>query len=141
MIYPPYEEVAPAEIAAAAGDVPAGDSLRMRISGMDAVGEVREWVVLLPLPEGATGEERLEAAGLTIVDRDGKTIIDDVTYDSPAQKVGLDWDQEVIRVLKPANPPTKYLMYIPALLLLALVIWAQRRRAESAPGRPREAAA
>lgn len=141
MVYPPYEEVAPAEIAAAAGDVPAGDSLRMRISGMDAVGDVREWVVLLPLPEGATGEERLEAAGLTLVDRDGKMIIDDVAYDSPAQKVGLDWDQEIIRVLKPASPPTKYLMYIPAILLLALVIWAQRRRVENSPGRPREATA
>ncbi|MAS07216.1 MAG: C4-dicarboxylate ABC transporter [Ahrensia sp.] len=141
MIYPPYEDVAPTEIAAAAGDIPAGESLRMRISGMDAVGDVREWVVLLPLPEGASGDERLEAAGLTIIDRDGKMIIDDVAFDSPAQKVGLDWDQEIIRVLKPASPPTKYLMYIPALLLLALVIWAQRRRAENSPGRPQEAAA
>jgi len=141
MAFPPYEEVPPAEIAAAAGEVPSGESLRLRISGMDAVGDVREWVVLLELPDGATGEERLEAAGLTLVDRDGKTIIDDVAFDSAAQKVGLDWDQEIMRVLKPANPPTKYLIYIPALLLLALVVWAQRRRAPAPPKREQEATA
>jgi hypothetical protein len=102
----------------------------MRISGTDEVGDKREWVVLLDLPEGATGDERLSAAGLTLADRDGKTIIDDVAFDSPAQKVGLDWDQEIIRVLVPANQPSKYFIYIPALLLLGLVYWAQRGRAE-----------
>lgn len=55
-------------------------------------------------------------------------IIDDVAYDSPAQKAGLDWDQEVLRVLRPVDVPTKYLMFIPALLLLALVVVLQRRR-------------
>ena len=106
---------------------------------MDAVGDTREWVVLLQLPDGATGAERLEAAGLTLVDRDGKTIIDDVAFDSPAQKVGLDWDQEIVRVLKPANPPSKYWMYIPALVLLALVFWAQRRRTGAPPRKAQEA--
>jgi hypothetical protein len=113
----------------------------MRISGLDSVGDVREWVVLLELPDGATGEERLEAAGPDAVDRDGKTIIDDVAFDSPAQKVGLDWDQEIMRVLKPADPPSKYLIYIPALLLLALVVWAQRRRAGIAPQKEQQATA
>ncbi|WP_197945315.1 TRAP transporter permease [Oricola thermophila] len=134
MVFPPYEDVPPAEIAAAAGEVPSGENLRLRISGLDSVGETREWVVLLELPDGATGEERIEAAGLTLVERDGKTIIDDVAFDSPAQDVGLDWDQEIVRVLKSAETPSKYWIYIPALLLLALVIWAQRRRAPPASG-------
>ncbi len=128
MIYPPYQEVAPAGIAEAAANVQPGDKLRLRVSGVDEVGDKREWVVLLGLPEGQTGEERISAAGLTLADRDGKTIIDDVAYDSPAQKIGLDWDQEIVRVLVPSNQPSKYFMYIPALLLLALVYWAQRGR-------------
>ncbi|MXN66289.1 TRAP transporter fused permease subunit [Stappia sp. GBMRC 2046] len=130
MVYPPYAETPPAQIADAAGSVPAGEPLRLRISGTDAVGEKREWVVLLDLPEAATGAERLEAAGLTLVDRDGKTIIDDVAFDSPAAEVGLDWDQEIIRVLSPVETPSKYWMYLPALLLLGAVAWLQRRRAE-----------
>ena len=131
MVYPPYAETPPAQIADAAGNVPAGEPLRLRISGTDAVGEKREWVVLLNLPEGATGAERLEAAGLTLVDRDGKTIIDDVAFDSPASEVGLDWDQEIVRVLSPVETPSKYWIYLPALLLLGAVAWLQRRRAEN----------
>jgi len=65
-------------------------------------------------------------------------IIDDVSFDSAAQNAGLDWDQEVLRVLKPVPQPTKYLMFIPALLLLGLVVFLQRGRAARAP---RQAAA
>jgi len=39
-----------------------------------------------------------------------------------------DWDQEVLRVLKPVPTPSKYWMFIPALLLLALVVVLQRGR-------------
>ncbi|MCB1373353.1 MAG: DUF3394 domain-containing protein, partial [Rhodobacteraceae bacterium] len=38
-------------------------------------------------------------------------------------------------VLRPADAPSKYWMYIPALALLALVVFAQRARAASAPQR------
>ncbi|NRG19973.1 TRAP transporter permease [Rhizobiales bacterium] len=143
MIYPPYVDTPPAQIAEAAADVPAGEPLRLRIAGLDDVGEMREWVVLLKLPEAASGAERLEAAGLTLVERDGKTIIDDVAFDSPAADVGLDWDQEIVRVLSPVETPSKYWIYLPALLLLGAVVWLQRRRAENGtePAKARQQAA
>jgi lipoprotein signal peptidase len=119
--------------------VPSGEYLRLKISGLDDVGDTREWVVLLDLPDGATGDERLEAAGLTLVERDGKTIIDDVAFGSAAQDIGLDWDQEIVQVLKPASPPSKYFMYLPALLLLGFVVMIQRRRVP-APSRSEPAA-
>ena len=59
-------------------------------------------------------------------------MIDDVAFDSKAKKAGLDWDQEIINVLQPNDQPSKYWMYIPALLLLGLVVFAQRRRAPAA---------
>jgi TRAP transporter 4TM/12TM fusion protein len=147
MIYPPYAERAPAEIADAAFNTRPGDELRLRVAGLDQYGAPIEFVAILPIGDEPTGEERLAAAGLTLVDRDGKTIIDDVAFDSPAQAAGLDWDQEVLRVLRPVPQPTKYLMYIPALLMLAGVVWLQRRRAGTAatpqsvmsPGRERRA--
>ncbi|MBA5778281.1 TRAP transporter permease [Stappia sp. F7233] len=141
MIYPPYEEVPPTEISQAAERVPAGEPLRLRVSGVDAVGERREWVVLLNLPEGGSGSERLEGAGLTLLDQDGKMIIDDVAFGSAAQDVGLDWDQEIVRVLTPVETPSKYWLYIPALLLLGLVVLAQRRRIETAETAARTQAA
>ena len=60
-------------------------------------------------------------------------IIDDVAFGSPAAEAGLDWDQEVLRVLKPVPQPSKYWMFIPALLLLAGIVVLQRGRNARAP--------
>jgi hypothetical protein len=105
----------------------------VRVAGLNELGDPIEFVALVTMPEGATGAEKLEAAGIYVRQDGDQTIIDDVTFDSPAAKAGLDWDQEVLRVLRPVSVPSKYLMYIPALLLLALVVWLQRGRPDAAP--------
>ena len=133
MVSPPFVEREPAAIAEAAAATPPGETLRLRINGFDDLGDPKSFVALLPIPEGATGEERLEAAGLALVENDGKMIVDDAAFGSAAADAGLDWDQEIASVLQPADQPSKYLMYIPALLLLGLIVWLQRRRAEPAP--------
>jgi hypothetical protein len=133
MVAPPFDEVAPTEIQQAANDTPPGEDLRLRVAGMNDLGDPIEFVAILPIAEGATGEEKLENAGLLFRTDGEKMIIDDVSFDSAAQNAGLDWDQEVLRVLKPVPQPTKYLMFIPALLLLALVVFLQRGRAARSP--------
>ncbi len=140
LISPPYRELAPKEILQAAAQTPEDAPLRLRILGLDEVGDPREFVALLPLPAGADGEERLAAAGVTLRFEDGRVFVDDVTFASPAQKAGLDWDQEILEVLVPAPQPSKYLMYIPALALLGLIVWVQRRRAAAADAVARQPA-
>ncbi|MHA6344527.1 TRAP transporter permease [Roseivivax sp. CAU 1761] len=132
MVYPPYQPVPPTEIQAAAEGTPPGEPLRLRVAGVNEIGEPLEFTALLPLEPGATGAERLEAAGLLFREEGDSLIIDDVMFDSPAQEAGLDWDQEVLRVMQPQPQPSKYWMFIPALLLLALVVWMQRGRAQKA---------
>jgi hypothetical protein len=127
----PYEEVAPTELAKVAGELDPGVQLRLRVAGVDEVGSPREFVALLDLPEASTGAERLEAAGLTLVDRDGDVIIDNVAFGSVAQKAGLDWDQKILKVRAPASQPPKELMYVPALIVLGLIFVVQRRRRDS----------
>ncbi|MDY8110615.1 TRAP transporter permease [Fulvimarina sp. 2208YS6-2-32] len=129
MISPPYVEREPALLVETAAEVPAGEQLRIRVDGVDSLGDPLSFVALVPIGEGATGEEKLLNSGIETIERDGKMIIDNVAFGSPAAEAGLDWDQEVVRVLQPADPPSKYWMFIPALLLLALVVWAQRGRA------------
>ncbi len=133
MVSPPYSEEAPSEIALAAADTPSGEKLRIRVAGVNDLGDPIEFVALVPIGEGATGEEKLENAGLVFRSEDDKLLIDDVAFGSAAQDAGLDWDQEVLRVLKPLPQPTKYLMFIPALLLLGLVVFLQRGRSARAP--------
>ncbi len=128
MVAPPYNEVPPTEIQQAAADTPPGEDLRLRIAGVNDLGDPIEFVAILPIGEGATGEEKLENAGLLFRTEGESMIIDDVGFDTPAQNAGLDWDQEVLRVLKPVPQPSKYFMFIPALLLLALVVFLQRGR-------------
>ena len=132
MIVSPYVERAPTELAQAAEDTPSGGDLRLMIRGTDSVGNAREWMVLMKVGDQKTGPERVEGMGLTVKADGDKVIIDDVAFDSQAQKAGLDWDQEVTTVLQPNEQPSKYLMFIPALLLLALVVFIQRRRTAAA---------
>jgi TRAP transporter 4TM/12TM fusion protein len=141
MIYPPYIEREPAELADAAMNTPPGEDLRLRVAGVDQYGAPLEFVAVLPIGPEPTGDERLTAAGLTLVESDGKVVIDDVAFDSPAEEAGLDWDQEVLQVLRPADQPTKYLMYIPALVVLAGIVLLQRRRAPADEARSDAAAA
>ena len=133
MVSPPYSEEAPVAIAEAAMATPAGDELRLRVSGLNDLGDPIEFVALVPIGEGATGEEKLESAGLAFRSEGDTLLIDDVAFGSAAQDAGLDWDQEVLRVLKPLPQPSKYLMFIPALLLLGLVVFLQRGRGARAP--------
>jgi len=128
MVYPPYSEENPTEISAAAFATPVGEDLRLRVAGLNDLGDPIEFVAVLTIEEGATGEERLENAGLLFRQDGDALIIDDVSFGSAAETAGLDWDQEVLRVLRPVGQPTKYLMFLPALLLLALVVFLQRGR-------------
>jgi TRAP transporter 4TM/12TM fusion protein len=133
MVSPPYMERDPVEIVDAAALTPMGDELRLRVAGLDSFGDPIEFVALLPIVTDGTGEERLEAAGLEFIENDGRMVIDNVVFGSPAASAGLDWDQEVLRVLKPVPQPSKYLMFIPALLLLAGIVMLQRGRNARAP--------
>jgi TRAP transporter 4TM/12TM fusion protein len=139
MISPPFVERDPSEIAMAAQNTPAGEPLRLRIRGLNDVGDMKEWVVLLPLEDAASGEEKLENAGLLLRTEGDKTLVDDAAFGSAAKEAGLDWDQEIVHVLRPADQPSKYLMYLPALALLALVVFLQRRRVAKDMGKAQAA--
>jgi len=124
----PYEETEPTRLAEVAEALEPGQQLRLRVAGVNEVGAPREFVALLTLPEGASGAERLEAAGLQLVEKEGALIVDNVTFGSVAQQAGMDWDQTILKVRAPASQPPKELMYLPALILLGLIFVAQRRR-------------
>jgi TRAP transporter 4TM/12TM fusion protein len=141
MIYPPYEVQPPAEFTRVIAEVPPGTPVQTRIAGLGPFGDPIGFAVLLPVPEGDTAEARIEALGLTLIDRDGKLIIDNVAFDSPGQKVGLDWDQEILAVREPLPQPHRYWIFIPTLLVLAGIVWLQRARIERRGGQPARAAA
>ena len=130
LVHDPYRDIAPTQLVQALGEVEEGSQLRLRIRGEDAVGDPREFALLLPVPDGPTGEARMEKLGLLTYEENGKLLIDSVTFGSPAAEAGLEFDQEIMLVRAPTERWPKELMWLPGLLLFALVVWLQRQRRE-----------
>jgi hypothetical protein len=128
MVVSPVRDVTPSELNATAEELAPGSELRLRIEGEDDIGNPRSFVAVLPLGEGGTGAERLLNAGLETIEDEGKVIVDGVGFDSAAQDAGLDFDQVITSVLAPVDQPPKQLMYIPAMVVLVLIVLVQRRR-------------
>ena len=128
MLHDPYQEVPPAELVQALDGVEDGSSLRLRILGENAVGDPREFTVLLPVPDGASGQTRLEKLGLNLYEEGDKVLVDSVTFGSLAADAGLEFDQQILSVRAPTDRWMKELMWIPGFLLFGLVVLLQRRR-------------
>ncbi len=141
MISPPFLEREPAAIVEAAGNVPQGGNLRLQVAGVNDLGDPITFVALLPLPDGDDGAARLEEAGVTLRDDGDKRFIDDVAFDSAGAKAGLDWDQEILKVREPVSQPSRFLMFIPALIVLGLIVMVQRRRQPASQSEAAPAAA
>ena len=132
MVHDPYRETPPAQLAQTMGEVEAESTLRLRILGEDAVGKPRKLTLLVAVPDGANGEERLANLGLSLYEQDGKTLIDNVAFGSPAATMGLEFDQEILTVKAPTERWTKEWMWIPGFLLFGAIVWLQRRRSVKA---------
>jgi TRAP transporter 4TM/12TM fusion protein len=136
IISPPFKKSDPATIVEAVQNAPIGSELRLIVQGTDDVGDRLVFTAVMPVGDQATGEERLEAYGLQLLIEDNKVLIDNATFDSPAQAAGLDFDQQILTVLVPADQPAKELLYAPAILLLGGIFWLQRRRQQPAVSSP-----
>ena len=128
IIHDPYRSVPPSEFVEAYGNVDEDSTLRLQVKGEDAFGDPLTTYMTLPVAEGETGEDRLLNLGLELIVEDGRAIVDMVTYGSQASDLGFDFDQEIVEIQAPVDRWPKELMWIPALLLFALVVLAQRRR-------------
>ena len=128
MISPPFDIMPPAQLETAVMNTPPGELLRLRVDGLNDVGDPISFVALLPVGEGETAQDRLLASGLEVITQGDQVIVDNAAFGSPAQNAGFDWDQTITQVLAPLPQPSKYWMFIPALLLLAGIVMLQRRR-------------
>ncbi|MFU8863475.1 MAG: TRAP transporter permease [Rhodobacterales bacterium] len=133
MISPPYDILPPSQIEEAVMTTPPGELLRLRIDGLNDLGDPISFVALLPVSPGDTAEERLLASGLELGTEGNQVIVENATFGSPAQRAGFDWDQTITQVLAPLPQPSKYWIFIPAFLLLGGLVLMQRRRAAALP--------
>jgi TRAP transporter 4TM/12TM fusion protein len=127
-IYPPLESRSASEIFDIAGTMPVDSQIRIRVMGEDLEGREIDKVVMLPLGAAGSGEDRLFEAGLELLIDGEKVIVDNVVFGSTAERQKIDFDYEIASVQVKADRPPKQLFYIPALLMLGVIVMFQRRR-------------
>ncbi|MFT0212303.1 TRAP transporter permease [Pseudomonas sp. F1_0610] len=124
----PYESYPPSQLTQALADSDSSKTIRLTVMGENDVGDPKQMTLLIPVPQGETGEEKLESLGLELIEEDGKILVDNTAWGSPAADLGLHMDQEILEVLAPVERIRKEWMWIPGLALLAFVAFMQQRR-------------
>ena len=136
-VSPPYHSSEPSKIYEVVGEVTPDGVVTMVVSGPDFdTGEISSTTILVPLGQPTEAVERLEAAGLTVRVEGGSAIIEEPFPGTPYfESIGKTFDYyadtpvQVKDVLQPAERVFKEIFYLPAVVLLALIIFLQRRRA------------
>ena len=128
MVYPPTEDHPGAQVMEYVEEVPAGQPIILKASGMNIDGEEVSTYVRLPIPAGETPEQRLMEAGLELSPDGDKMAVDFVGFGSPAEEVGIQFGWTIDAVQVQLSRPPKELMFIPALALLGLLAYGQLRR-------------
>lgn len=133
-IQPPFEQVDPAGFTTALGNASEGDELRLIVSGPDFdTGETKETTLVLPVA-GGSADERLAASGLLLLEEDGIVKMDEPSFSSPFAETLNSFDfygddaVQLASVSAPSKQMPKELIFIPALIFLALIAFLQRGR-------------
>ncbi|GGE47342.1 TRAP transporter permease [Actibacterium pelagium] len=127
---PEFETRPGTDLFSMAEAAPDDASLRVRLVGENLKGDLIDARYLLPLgAAGGDGESRLlDGAGIEFRDEEGKIFVDNLNFGGPAEQLGIDWDWELVELEVPADRLPKEIFYLPALLIVGLVFFLQRRR-------------
>ncbi|EHU9472794.1 TRAP transporter permease [Vibrio vulnificus] len=132
MIYPAKVLSPGIEIEQITQKLDVGQSLELRVAGTNLEGDFTEKTVRLPFDDNATTAlERLQSMGLSLVEDQGKMLVDMVEFDSPAEASGIDFDWEIKWVVEEADRPMKEWVFVPCLLILIFMAANQKRRIRS----------
>ena len=134
-----YARVPAAEIETIASDAPAGAEVRLLLEGINLDGDFVSSTFLFPLgDDGRDGSTRIaEEIGLEFRTEGDQVFVDFIMFGLPAEQAGIDFDWELLGIEVENDRWPKEVFFFPALALLGLIIFLQRRRMaalEVAPG-------
>jgi TRAP transporter 4TM/12TM fusion protein len=134
MVYAPYEQVPGTELMARVEQAGADERKRVWVEGTNLDGKDIKKGVLLPLGAPGTARDRLKRIGLTVTQLGDEVQVAAVDFGSTAEKLGLEQSFRITTLEIPSDRPPKEWMFVPALLLLGVVVMLQRgRQARAAP--------
>jgi TRAP-type uncharacterized transport system fused permease subunit len=127
-IQPELTSAPAASIYELAEKVPDKGQIRLQITGENLEGRMIDKTVMLGLGAPGAGKDRIMSTGLELREEDGKMIVDNVVFGSAAERQKIDFDFEVASIQVKSDRPAKQLFYIPAMLLLIVIVMLQRTR-------------
>jgi TRAP transporter 4TM/12TM fusion protein len=127
-VYEPYLERPGVELLQAMEKQDENTMIHLVIKGETMNGEAYTKALMLPVGKQGAPEDRLREVGFEVMEEDGKMIVNNMMFGSNAERMGIDFDQEIVSVMMEADRPPKQLMFIPALGLLGLIYFLQKRR-------------
>jgi TRAP transporter 4TM/12TM fusion protein len=134
MVQSPFQQIEPTRFEEVLAEIPEGQSLRLKIAGPDFnTGEMTE-TTLVMTAEGATAQDRIRNSGLMLLPEGDTVRMEEPMFGtSTAEKLSdfdfyADTPVRLSTVQVPRERLPAQVFYIPALLLLGLVIVLQRRR-------------
>jgi len=136
MLHPPFDRIEAKELTRMVEAAPRNAKLRVWVEGLSLEGQEVSKGVLLSLGERGSMRERLDRMGLSVMSLGDAVQVATVRFGSPAAKLGLEQGLTIAAIEIPADRPDKEWMFIPALALLGLVVWLQRRRQKQVVTQP-----
>jgi len=140
MVYPPHAEVPATQLVQLVEAAPKDDRLRIWVEGETIEGKAVNKGVLLPLGEPGPATQRLRKIGLTLMTLGDEVSVGGVAFGSQAEKLGLEQGFKITGIEVAADRPDKEWMFIPALIVLGLIIMLQRARGRRSAPRAQPAA-
>ncbi|WP_420559200.1 TRAP transporter permease [Tepidicaulis sp.] len=127
-VVPPFERISYEEAVPLIEGAPAGESVALIFEGETFEGDLVRRTIRLPLGAQGSAGERLSAAGIDLRQEEGKTFVDLVRFASPAEKLGVGFDWQVLGAEVAQERIDPYWLYLPAFLLTLLIARGQLRR-------------
>lgn len=136
-VSPPFEELPGSQAMVQAQGLPDNASIRVKIVGPDFDDPDRQnhTNIILKLGEQTDAESRFMQAGLMVLEDGDKLLVDGVTWDSDHKQLDRlfsigdpDNPMFIDKVLLTRERTAKEWFYLPALLLLGLIMMLQRQR-------------
>ncbi|MCB4454122.1 TRAP transporter permease [Leisingera sp. McT4-56] len=139
-VMPPFAQVPPAQLAQALDEAEPGSELRITVEGPDFdTSEIKSTTMIITA-DGTDGQAAVDAYGLLLLEEDGAVKLEEPMFGTPAAPNLESFDfyadapVQIIAIQAPASQLPKELMFLPALLLVALVALMQRGRAREEEG-------
>ena len=135
-VVPEYDTRPGAEIVKLAGSLPPGTELRIKVSGpnFNNPDKTDETTLVVPLGKSGTAAQRLQKLGLAVAVEGKAAKLEEplpaTKFEKQLKSYDFYGDKPVVvaSVQLPNERLPKEVLYLPALLLLGLVIMLQRRR-------------